>query len=748
NHFVWIEAQEVNALSDLPIGGVYYKTAPIEFNRHPTWAVALQLSEKIVTTSDLPEPDFNTLNSISDKQLIEQYLILARQKVRKQGIDHLVLPEVNSKNQHLTTLFEQCYAFDSSLFVKFKTLNFELTDKKKKLYEQAFSQDHIQIIPAKALNSYKKILTKGPRKPEYDALKIMDHLLYLAGTPSEFIAKKSDLHRFYRQLSKSSIVPLQRDKEALPIKRDTIAIWSERSSEAALPSALQPYYATVLNGLYDKIPAGIPLVIDARTDIYGAMDYALSYQRTNPIIWIAEQDALLDVGASAVLVINEITLKADDLLAEILFGSEPAIGKLNQPVPAYLVRYSNEKVVRQQLLGIAKPESLGMDPLMLDSIDLLAEEMIRNFASPGAQLLVAKEGKIVLDKNYGYLTYDSLIEVEPHTLYDVASLTKVTATLLALMKLDAEAKINLDSTLGYYLPEYLETNKSSITLRQLLAHQGGLKSYIPFWKRSLKGDFIEVFYYKNKEDESSDKRSFGYEPDPVMLDSLISWVRTSPVDKDDEPGYKYSDIGFMILHQVVESVTQMPMDRYLKVNFYDPLGMFSTTFNPLKYGHERYHIAPTEFDYYFRDEQVWGQVHDRNAAVFGGIAGHAGLFSNARDLAKLLQMILQSGTYGNQQLLEPETIDRYNHQYFSKNRRGLGWDKPGEYNPNISSMASLNSFGHTGFTGTMVWVDPDSELIFIFLSNRIFPDANNMNLIKLDTRKRMHDLVYQSIGSQ
>jgi CubicO group peptidase (beta-lactamase class C family) len=368
--------------------------------------------------------------------------------------------------------------------------------------------------------------------------------------------------------------------------------------------------------------------------------------------------------------------------------------------------------------------------------------MIQNYATPGGQVLVARNGKIVFNKAYGFLTYDSLIKVSDNTLYDIASLTKVTSTLMALMKLVDQDEIELDSTLAHYLPAYRETNKADITIRSLLAHHAGLKSYIPFWKRSLRGDFMDVFYYKTQADESSDQRSYGYHPDPVMLDSLESWIVSSGIDN---PGYRYSDIGFMILHQVIESITGQSIEQFVSDHYYAPLKMSYTMFNPLNKGFEIYQIAPTEYDYYFREEQVWGNVHDRNAAIYGGIAGHAGLFSNAKDLAVLLQMVLQGGRYGGMNFFDPTTLDVFNHTYYSGNRRGLGWDKPGRSNPNISDLASATSFGHTGFTGTMIWVDPEYDLTFIFLSNRIFPDSRNTKLIRLDTRKRMQDLVYHSL---
>jgi CubicO group peptidase (beta-lactamase class C family) len=232
-----------------------------------------------------------------------------------------------------------------------------------------------------------------------------------------------------------------------------------------------------------------------------------------------------------------------------------------------------------------------------------------------------------------------------------------------------------------------------------------------------------------------------------MRDSLENWLVSSNLLKKFSGIYHYSDLGFMILHQVVEAVTGQSIDQYVYEQYYQPLGLERTVFNPLSNGFEIYETAPTEYDDHLRDEQVWGNVHDRNAAVFGGVAGHAGLFSNTRDLAVILQMMLQGGHYGGKQFLNPQTLDTFNSRYYIKNRRGLGWDKPGRYNPQISALASPSSFGHSGFTGTMVWADPEYDLIYVFLSNRIFPNADNQKLNNLDIRKRIHTLIYKSINA-
>ena len=742
NHFVWVHPgnNEINLkwMEESLIGGIYL-TEPIkaEYN-HPTFSVAYQLTSNL-SLGEKDLPGIETLNALRDPQLVSDYAKLLAYKARKKGYDHLVMPHLGSDDQYLTQVWHRIRDTDTTFFLSPENLDFELTPKRKKFYEND-GAPKIRVIAAEEFPDYEKALAKGPKQEIESYFGIHSHLKHLLSKPEP--VNDREARQLLHAIRKESIIPLQKTEGTFPLITDTLAIWSQ---DWALINELKVYYPTVLNLIYDQVPSNGKVIVDARTNPMDALELALSLEEAHEIIWIGTTDLMMDLQPTGILMVPESHPTLSRIIPEMLYGSEPIEGKINKPIPDFLAEYIAQVVPQYQLLGYATPEWVGMNPDVLDSIDWVANEMIREYGTPGAQVMVVKEGKIILDKNYGYLTYDSIISVKSNTLYDLASLTKVTATLLAVMQLDQSGAIHLDSSIATYLPDYIGTNKSTITLRQLLAHQAGLKSYLPFWKQSMEGDFMEYFYYTSDEDQQNDKRSYGNRPDPVMLDSLMSWVRQSPLIAEENPPYRYSDIGFMILHQIVESVTGTPIDQYLQSHIYQPLGMFSTCFNPLVKGYELYQIAPTEYDYYFRDEQVWGQVHDRNAAVFGGVAGHAGLFSNARDLALLLQMILQGGAYRNQQFFDPLTLQKYNQQYFTNNRRGLGWDKPGGANGNISSASSPLSFGHTGFTGTMVWADPEEELIFIFLSNRIFPNAENKNLIRLDSRRRMHELVYRSI---
>ena len=376
---------------------------------------------------------------------------------------------------------------------------------------------------------------------------------------------------------------------------------------------------------------------------------------------------------------------------------------------------------------------------LFDPIDEIVAEAIKEQQFPGCQVLVMQHGQVIMDRSYGFLTYDSLMRVNSQTIYDLASVTKVAATTIMFMDLYEKGYINLDDPISCYLSTYQNSNKENITIRQLLSHNSGLSSFLPLWEQTIGGDFLQ----ENQQIPAS--TPYGHSLKDMVIDTLNQMILSSRM-----PGfrgksrYRYSDIGFMILHQIAEQASGQSMEDYMAENFYQPLGLKTTLFNPTKKGMPLTQIAPTEYDLQFRNRQVWGEVHDRNAELFGGVAGHAGLFSNSRDLGKLMSMIVNQGELNGQKYLSSNTIETFNKSYFDHNRRALGWDKP---NPIASNKVSESSFGHTGFTGTMVWADPDKDLVFVFLSNRVYPNAENRKLITRNTRSRIQDVVYDALAS-
>lgn len=445
---------------------------------------------------------------------------------------------------------------------------------------------------------------------------------------------------------------------------------------------------------------------------------------------------------------NEIT---QEIAPQIIFGAIRAEGKLPVTAGENFAAGTGIETLSASRLSFGIPEEVGMDSEILNRIDEVIAEAIGERATPGAQVLVARKGKVIFRKNYGYLTYDQEVPVTDETLYDLASITKVAATTQMLMHLQEKGLIDMNATLGSYLPELKGTNKENLVLREVLTHQAGLKPYFPYYIYTVEnGEPLEGFYQDSPGGPYQNEVSRGLYGIKTLPDSVWQWVVDS--DLRDKPrgsnnyDYLYSDMGYYLFFKLAEKLLEEFPKTFLERAFYQPLGLRTLGYLPL----ERYaeaQIAPTEADDYFRHSQVQGTVHDQGAAMLGGVAGHAGLFSNALDLAVLMQMNLQNGVYGGHQYFKSTTIPQFVLRQYNGNRRGMGWDKPVvglEVGP-TSRYASAATFGHTGFTGTAAWVDPENELTFIFLANRIYPDASNAKLITANIRTRVQDLIYESI---
>jgi len=451
-----------------------------------------------------------------------------------------------------------------------------------------------------------------------------------------------------------------------------------------------------------------------------------------------------------VLCMYEDTPETESLAAQVIFGGIGANGTLPVTASKNYQEGQGEIINPIQRLSYDLPENAGMDSRILEKIDQVAKEAISVGATPGCDIIVARNGKIVFERSYGFYTYDSLKEVDQNTVYDLASVTKVVGTLQTIMFLADRGLIDLDKKASYYLHELKDTNKKDMTLRDILTHQAGLWPFVPFWLQTL-GDGMDSIYYR-----SSPADGFNVQIAPNLFaknslqDSLWRWTITARIrDKEFRKpyDYRYSDMGFYILKKISETLLNQPIQDFLDQNFYAPMGMRSMCYLPLcRYPEDL--IAPTELDMAWRRYYIQGMVHDQGAALYGGIAGHAGLFSNANDLAKIMQMNLQGGTYGGVDFFSPSTINDFITRQYMTSRRGVGWDKPTE-DPDgpTSRYASFDTFGHTGFTGTAAWADPDFNLVYVFLSNRINPSAENRKLIDRNIRTRIQDLIYESIWS-
>ncbi|MFT6881396.1 MAG: CubicO group peptidase (beta-lactamase class C family) [Marinoscillum sp.] len=687
-------------------------------------------------------PDLLTLSAITDQSVIQTYMNYFKKTCLQLGIDKVVLPENKYQSKPVDQTLEAFLRFDPKFFTTVEAYGIEPELNKKGIISAIDEYDFMVVkirdleeINDKLERHSKKILQKTDCESKIkEGLKMTASSVNL--TYPERIPKQLSV-----AIVKSSLIPLQKQRGVFPLKSDSICLITDQPY-GSFANALRNYTYVMTTAL-DISQSNAPIIIDGISKVDPEL-----FNHDRQFIYIGARNTANShlTYVDAALLYEQRNYNHNYTLPQQLFGAWSIAGQL--PL-GEIEGFENLSIKSNGVLGHAPPEMVGLDEVALMKIEAIMQEAIETGCTPGAQLAIAVDGSLVLSKAYGYLTYDSLIATDNATLYDLASLTKVMSTLLAVMKLYEDGTIDLDAPISTWLAEYGLSNKKDITIRALLSHNAGLRSYIPFWQKLISADRMETFYYQNEAAEIADIRSYGVRPSPSLKDTLQSWVLSSPLlSYDSLPFYRYSDIGFMMLHQIVERVSHQPFDEYLNVNFYEPMGLKRLTFNPLTRNFQRFEIAPTEYDDYFRDELIWGEVHDRNAAVFGGIAGHAGLFGNSGDLTAIMQMLLQGGNYGGQDYLRPETIAYFNRQFYPNNRRALGWDKNSETGGNASKLASPESFGHTGFTGTMVWADPVYNLAFVFLSNRVYPNSNNYRLINSDIRTRLQDVVYEALISK
>jgi beta-N-acetylhexosaminidase len=394
------------------------------------------------------------------------------------------------------------------------------------------------------------------------------------------------------------------------------------------------------------------------------------------------------------------------------------------------------------------PGSIGASSEKLAKIDELMNDAIAKGAMPGARILVAKDGKIFFDKSYGHLTYDKRKSVQTNTVYDIASVTKVAATTLAVMKLYEEGKIDLEAYVGKYVRKLQGTDKGYLKIKDILLHQAGLTSWIPFYKETLDSNkVLRPEIYATRE---SSAYSIKVAPNVYMKKQWVDTMWQRMIGSElGQKRYEYSDLDFIFLQKVVESVSGESLEKYVTKHFYIPLGLKRTMYNPAqKLRINLTEIAPSENDDYFRNQMLQGYVHDMGAAMFGGVSGHAGLFSTANDLAIIMQMLLNGGFYNGKRLLNKKTVDLFT-SYHSTSRRGYGFDKPEQAankNTPVADACSKLTFGHQGFTGTCVWADPATDMVFIFLSNRTYPSMENKLIGKMDLRSRVQQYAYEALG--
>jgi CubicO group peptidase (beta-lactamase class C family) len=425
--------------------------------------------------------------------------------------------------------------------------------------------------------------------------------------------------------------------------------------------------------------------------------------------------------------------------AQAIFGGVAITQKLTGSITQKF-RFGMGFLTEKTRLQYTVPEAVGINAKNLQDIDKIAKEAMDAHATPGCVVLVAKEGKVIFNKAYGYHTYAANMPDKITDIFDVASMTKISATTITAMQLKDEGMLNVDSTMAYYLPMARNTNKSDIQVRELLMHQAGLIPDIPtfdkikptdhsadssaaFPVKVNNGYFLRKDYYK---------------------DTMLPAMYNSPLKTRGQ--YVYSDVSMLFMQQIVESVMKAPLNQYVQQQFYNRLSMQTAGFLPL-YRFPAVQIVPSEDDEVYRKSELIGYVNDPTSALMGGVAGHAGLFASANDIAILYQMLLNKGTYGGDQYIKPETVDLFTAKQSPISRRGYGFDRwdPIANHKYPSELASPDSYGHTGYTGTCVWVDPKYNLVYIFLSNRTYPTASS-KLGSLNIRPRIQDVVYKAIA--
>jgi len=460
----------------------------------------------------------------------------------------------------------------------------------------------------------------------------------------------------------------------------------------------------------------------------------------------AIRDRLPFENADAVILAFQNTTSGQNRAAQLIFGGFQASSVLPITLSEDYQEGFGLTTPSASRLKFTVPMELGISDTAFNRIDSIAMNGIREKAFPGCQVVVAKDGKVIYQRAFGYQTYDTVLAVDDKTIYDLASITKIVSSTASLMYLQDHKEFSLDSTVGDYIGEVTRgTVYNRIKLRDMMSHQAGLIPWVPFYTQTLVNGRPDTSLYS--------VAPFGNMNSVVANnlfirdnyeDEIFKIILSKPLKARS---YKYSDLGYYFAKKIIEKTVAKPLDEFVNDEFYSPMGLTTLGYHPLS-RFDLSQIAPTEQDTYYRHQLVHGHVHDMGAAMMNGVGGHAGLFSNATDLAGFMQMLLNGGKYGGKQYLTKEVVEEYTGcQFCPSNRRGAGFDKPitsGKGGP-AAEAASSSSFGHSGFTGTIAWSDPKSNINYVFLSNRVYPNAENWKLVKMDIRTEIQRVIYEAL---
>ena len=642
-----------------------------------------------------------------------------------------------------------------------------------------------QDVPASIAIIKKALETRTLTKERLDfSVRKILKAKYWAGLqnykPIELENIVEDLNRIedellHRELVKNSLTLLKNENNNVPIRnleKQKIAYVKLGAAENNSFVDMLKKYAKVtvvsdtnLDGLIRKLkPYNYVIIGFHKSNLHPWKSYKISNKE---LVWLQEiakeKTVVLDVFTSpysllkiksftnieSVIVSYQNSKLSQEISAQLLFGAIAAKGKLPVSIGTEFKEGSGITSTNLSRFQYTLPEAAGLSSTKLALIDKIADTIIQEKMAPGFQVFVARNGKVVFEKTYGYHTYDKKIKVKNSDIYDLASLTKILASLPLIMKAEEEDKIRLTANLRDVLPSFSNSNKDTVTVKEILSHFGRLKSWIPFYKDtqdSITGKNLGQFYRKQESNDFKTKVAENLFINESYKDSILKYIKDA--DQNETSGYGYSDLGYYIFKEVLEKKYNKPLDKLVDDTFYKSLGANRTSYLPL-HKFNKSEIVPTEKDDYFRDQLLHGNVHDMGAAMLGGIGGHAGLFANANDVGKIMQMYLQKGFYGGKRYLKSETIGKFNQRYFSdeKVRRGLGFDKP-QLDPEVKATCgcvSDESFGHSGFTGTYTWADPKSGLVYVFLSNRVYPKMANRGLIDTNMRTRIQQIIQDAI---
>lgn len=606
-----------------------------------------------------------------------------------------------------------------------------------------YTPTDLSIIKNQIITTETKLLDKKLVQSSLTLLQNYDNLLPLKSLDTLKMASVSigeDASDFKQMLSNYG-----------PITHFTISEQATASEQAVLLNKLAPFNVVIASIHKSNENAWKSYKIAKETDIFLQ---AIAIQSKVIVSIFANpysiNSFLFTNNFDGLILAYQNSKVAQEQAAQAIFGGIGIHGKLPVNTKHYPI-HSGLKTESIRMRYVS-PEEINFRTDLLYKIDSIVDNAISQAATPGCQVLIAKDGNIFFNKSYGFHSYDKKTAVKNTDIYDLASITKIGATVPVLMDMVDDKKFNLDHHLGKYL-DLDSTNKKDLIIRDILAHQAGLPSWIPFYKKTLVKDsvsgiseFRDTLYSNTFSQQYPHKVAAGIYLHQQYPDSIIQQIKQSELLEKKK--YLYSDLGYYMFKEIIEKEYKKPLNKITEELFYKRLGMENLGYLPLERIDEK-RIVPTEMDFEYRSQLLKGYVHDQGAAMQDGVGGHAGLFSNANDLAKLIQMYLQKGQYGGEQYLSEQVISEFTKRQFPQNnRRGAGFDKPffkGQEGGPVCQSASDLSFGHSGFTGTLAWADPENQLVYIFLSNSIHPDASNKKLLKMNVRTEIMQVIYDSL---